>query len=424
MWVVWMRKEYFKNNWRKLDNVAKVFSMDDESNTNTFRYSVILKQNVNKNILKKALDKSLERFKSFKVKFGTGLFWNYLEYNSKEAIVTKEDDIPCQHIKLKRNNNYLFKISYYKNKINLDIFHVLTDGVGASKFLKSIVYNYLNLKHKLKNNEKEENNIISYSDQYLKNYDPNIKFKVDFKMAYQIPGRVHMNTNNTYHYIVDINNIKNVCKSYGATITEYLTAVYIYAIYLSLYKKKTSKEIVIKIPIDLRKHYQVDTLSNFFVCSNINSKIKEKKLTTFKGILNQVKCEFKEKINKEKIREYLSRDVTVGKNVLIRTIPLPIKKIAMKLIFNIASMTSSSTLSNVGIIDIDNKYKKYIDNILVLVMPGKKEKLKCTICSYDTKLNITINSNIDDTKFERTFLSILKQEIENIKLESNRNLIK
>lgn len=415
-----MKKEYFKNNWRKLDNVAKVFSMDDQNNTNIFRYSVILKQNINKNILKKAINKSLETFKSYKVKIGSGLFWNYLEYNSKEPIITKEDEIPCQHINFKRNNNYLFKITYYKNKINLDIFHVLTDGGGAKKFLKSIIYNYLSIKHKLEYNENQNN--MSYQDQYLKNYDKSIKVKNNYKPAYQLPGKINKNINNTYHYIVDLLKMKSVCKEHKVTITEYITALYIYAIYKSMYKKNTKKEIAITLPIDLRKYYQVDTLSNFFVCANINPKINENKLTTFKEILNQVHLEFQEKLSIDKVKSYLTRDVKLGLNIPIRLVPLPIKKTFMKLISDIASKTSTSTLSNVGIVDIDTKFKKYIDNILILVMPSKKEKMKCSICSYDKKLNITINSKIDNSKFEHTFLKLLEKHLANIKLETNTNL--
>ena len=200
--------------------------------------------------------------------------------------------------------------------------------------------------------------------------------------------------------------------------------MYIYAIYLSMYKKNSKKEIAITLPIDLRKYYGVDTLSNFFVCANITPKIKEKKLSTFKEILNQVHLEFQEKLSVDNIKSYLTRDVNLGTNIFIRGVPLPIKKTLMKLIFNIANKTSTSTLSNVGIIDIDNRFKKYIDNILILVMPHQKEKMKCSICSYENKLNITINSKIDDTKFEHTFLKLLEENITNIKLESNTNIIK
>lgn len=417
-----MKLEYLKK-WRKLDNTAKIFSLDDENNTNIFRYSIILKHKINKNILKEAINKALEQYNSFKVKLGTGLFWNFLEYNPKEPIVEKEDDIPCQHINFKENNDYLFKITYYKKKINLDVFHVLTDGAGATKFLKSIIYNYLNIKHKI---DKEINidNKITYKDEYLKNYNKSHKNKEKSTLAYQIKEKINTHINNTNHYIMDIKEVKDICKKFKVTITEYLTAIYIYAIYLSIYKKKSNKEIAITLPVNLRKYYGVDTLSNFFVCANINPKIIEKKLTTFDEILKEVHKDFQYKLSIDKVKGYLTRDVNLGKSIPIRLVPLRIKKIFISLIIHIAKKTSTSTLSNVGIVDIEDKYKKYIDNILVLVIPNKNEKVKCTICSYDNKLNVTINSNIVNNKLENKFLELLKEHIKNIKLESNVNLIK
>ena len=417
-----MKLEYLKK-WRKLDNTAKIFSLDDENNTNIFRYSIILKHKINKNILKEALNKTLEQYNAFKVKLGTGLFWNFFEYNPKEPLIEKEDDIPCNHIDFKENNDYLFKVTYYKKKINLDIFHVLTDGAGASKFLKSIIYNYLNIKHKL-NNKIDIDNKITYQDQYLKNYDKTLKNKTKESLAYQIKEKINTKINNTNHYIMDVKEVKEICKKFKVTITEYLTAIYIYAIYLSIYKKKSKKEIAITLPINLRKYYQIDTLSNFFVCTNINTKMIEKKLFTFEEILNAVHKDFEDKLDVDKVKSYLTRDVKLGMSLPIRLVPLRIKKIFINLIIKVAKRTSTSTLSNVGIIDINDTYKKYIDNILVLVMPNKIEKVKCTICSYDNKLNVTINSNIENNKLENKFLELLKEHIKSIKLESNINYIK
>ena len=47
-------KKLNKKNWRKLDNTAKKFSLDDKINTSTFRFSAILKTNVDPSILQKA----------------------------------------------------------------------------------------------------------------------------------------------------------------------------------------------------------------------------------------------------------------------------------------------------------------------------------------------------------------------------------
>ena len=70
-------------------------------------------------------------------------------------------------------------VTYFKNKINIDFFHVLTDGNGGGEFFREIIYKYLELKYPskliaiiLRLNEKR------YFDG--KNmYDKNIK---DFKI--------------------------------------------------------------------------------------------------------------------------------------------------------------------------------------------------------------------------------------------------
>ena len=39
----------------------------------------------------------------------------------------------------------MFRVSYYKNRINLEVFHVLTDGMGGINFLRELTYQYLRL---------------------------------------------------------------------------------------------------------------------------------------------------------------------------------------------------------------------------------------------------------------------------------------
>ena len=38
------------------------------------------------------------------------------------------------------NNDYLFKVTYFDKKINVDMCHMLTDGMGGTIFIKSIIY--------------------------------------------------------------------------------------------------------------------------------------------------------------------------------------------------------------------------------------------------------------------------------------------
>lgn len=406
------------NLWRKLDNSAKAFSLNEKNNNNIFRLSVILKEQIDPIILKTALTKTLNTYSYYKVRIKSGFFWNYLETNSKDPIIEKENQVPCKSVNFEKNNEYLFKITYFSDKINLDIFHVLTDGVGATKFLKEIIYNYLNLKYNLKTNKKQKNTIFN-QDEYLKKVDKKLKYKEKHKTAFLINEKSDLVNNKTYHYILDLEKFKKICKKNNVSITEYLTALYIYAIYKTIYDKNSNKDIVITIPIDLRKYYQVQSNSNFFTCMNIEGNVLNNKNITFKTILNQVHKEFKTKLTNENIPKYLARDVNLGTNIGIRLVPLFIKKLFMKYLSKIVNQSSTTTLSNIGAFKIDEKYKKYIDNIIVLTSTGKIEKIKCTICSYENNLTITLNSNLINTKLENEFYYLLKKHIGKFRLESN-----
>ena len=419
-----MKKVSYRSSWRRLDNTAKIFSLSVDDDMSVFRFSALLKDKIDIELLKRAVIKALEDYPMYRVKLGTGLFWNYLDFNDRGPVIEEEDDIPCANINFRKNNNYLFKVTYYKNKINIDFFHVLTDATGAIVFFKSLIYHYLDLRYSLKHEEKT-NLDFGTKDQYLKYFDKNYSRGSDLKKAYIILGKVDMKVNNTYHYTIDIKDFKKVCKKEKMTITEYLTAIYIYALYEAYYKKNpNNKELSVSIPINLRKHYNDETLSNFFTYTNIVSNFKDKDNVSFEDVLVQVKKEYLNKLNSEKIKEYLARDVKLGMNLSIRLVPLFVKRAFIKFLGSLVTNSATSRLSNIGVIDFENKYKKYIDNIFVLVLPNKVQKIKCTVCSYDDKLNITMNSNINDLNFENIFYDLLNDKVKDISVNSNNIIYK
>lgn len=399
---------------RNLDNTAKVFSLDKESNNNTFRLSIILKEKIDFKILSIALNKSLNNYPSYKVKIKSGLFWNYLKFNKETLKIEK--NIPFDRINFKKNNGYLFKLTYTGNQINLDVYHVLTDGLGAINFLKDIVCNYLNIKYNIKENKKEKNNLIE--DANIINADKKLITNKYKNKVFLIKEKCNIKKNKTKHYILDLKQIKIICKKNKVSISEYLTAIYIYAIYKTIYNKSSNKDIVVSIPIDLRKYYNVESLSNFFTCMSIESNVKNKTVS-FDEILKQVHKEFKNKLTSDNVKKYLARDVKLGTNIGIKIIPLFIKKSFIRHFGKILNQSSTTTLSNIGVIKFDEVYNKYIDNVYALVSINKYQKIKCTICSYENNLNIIINSNLITNKLEDEFCELLKEHIGKIKLESN-----
>ena len=413
-----------ENNWRRLDNSAKIFPIaSSKKYSSVFRLSAVLKEKIAPNILKKAVNLALKNLSSFKVKLKKGFFWYYFEDNNKEVIIEKEKDYPCKYIDPNTNNDYLFKVTYWENKINLDIFHSLTDGNSGIIFLREIVYTYIELAHKedfsqkLRTERKISNNT---EDDYLKNYDKKSKNSKDGKKAYRLKGKIlPLAAIGVIHVNIDLDELKNRAKEKNVTITQYLTSVLIHAIYNSNYKKYNGKKpIKICIPVDLKKYFKSETISNFFSYISVQTE-ENLNLDSFEEILKFVKKEFDRKLTKEEISKTMSANVKLGNNIFIKSIPLFLKLIIVKLSYIEIRKYTTTTFSNVGRIGIIGEYQKYIDKFMMLIAPEAVEKIKCSACSFENKLNFTFTSTLENTEVEEEFCKKLKEEGISISVEGN-----
>ena len=225
-----------KNSWRKLDNSAKIFPLQESSKYSmVFRYSAVLKETIDKVVLEKAVEKALIRYKAFRVKMKKGFFWDYLEENTKKPIIKEEIYYPCKRIDPIYNNDYLFSVTYFDKKINIEIFHSLTDGNGGIIFFKEIIYNYLEMKHKEladKEERKARKVKLVEEDSYVANYDKKSEKSDGGKRAYLLKGQeLKFNQVSVNHLLINDEDLKRECTKYDLSTTQYLTSVLIWSIY-------------------------------------------------------------------------------------------------------------------------------------------------------------------------------------------------
>ena len=431
--------------WRKLDNSAKIFPLSAGRKYSTvFRLSAVMKEKVNPKILEKAVKVSLEKYNLFKVRMKYGFFWYYLEENPKEPIVEEEKDYPCKYIEPSKNNDYLFKVTYFDKKINIDIFHVLTDGGSGVVFFREIIYTYLELLHPtvFNSNERLVRKIdFNTEDSYLKNYIKDSKGNSSTKKAFELKGKkIKLGAISAIHEIIDMQNLKKECENYDSTVTQYLTAVLIYSIYEANYKKSNSKKpIKVCIPVNLKKYFPSKTMSNFFsyitleagmkklanndLQNDKNSKSKDEQkcidFSLFETIIDFVKNDFKQKLTEEEIIKTMSANVKLGTNLFIKAIPLELKKVIVRLSYLEIRKYTTITFSNIGRIGIIGKYKDYIDEFLMLIAPEPVEKIKCSGCTFENKMSFTFTSILNDNNIEKTFYHFLISRGINVKVESN-----
>ena len=413
------------NNWRKLDNSAKIFPIvSSKKYSSVFRLSAILREKIDERTLNKAINLVLTKLPSFKVKLKKGAFWYYFEDNNKPIVIEQENDYPCKYIDPRTNNDYLFKVTYWENKINIDIFHSLTDGNSGIVFLREIVYTYIELAHKddfnkkLRTERKISNNT---EDEYLKNYDKKSKRPDSGKKAYIFKNKLlPLNGRGVIHVNINLEQLKNKAKDKGVTITQFLTAALIYAIYNSNYKKNTGKRpIKICIPVDLRKYFKTEAVNNFFSYITVQADMNKTKLQDFDVLLKFVKQDFERLLTKEEISKTMSANVKLGNNPIIKSIPLFLKLAIVKLSYLEIRRYTTTTLSNIGRIGIIGEYQKYIDKFLMLIAPESIEKMKCSACSFENNLVLTFTSLMQNTEIEQAFCKKLREEGINIEVEGN-----
>lgn len=412
--------------WDKLDNTAHLFPViAGESMSNVYRISVTLKEDIRQEILQEALERVLPWFDVFRVRIRYGVFWYYFETNQKPAPDVKEEyRYPCQFISPNRNRNYMFRVNYYKNRINLEVFHVLTDGMGGITFLKELTYQYLRLVHP-ELQEKMGDGLCSDTslnreDSYLKNYKKSHKKGYKTERAYLVKGeKLKPLQLGVMHGYMPIQALKKVCNGYGVSINEYLVASFLWSIYQEcLHGMPSGRPVSSCVPVNLRPYFDSITMKNFFVIVSAVFR-PEKESYTFEEVVQIVAESLRGQINREHLENLFAYNVSNEKNFILRAVPLFIKNIAIRYVYHSSALANTTTVTNIGNIQVREEYQDYIDGFRAFLSMSKGQNIKETICSYRDTLVFTISSNLADVSVQRGFFRRLSQDGIPVRIETN-----
>lgn len=420
-----------KNNkhdirWDRLDNTAHLFPViAGENMSNVYRISVTLTELIQPDILQEALNIVLPKFDGFNLRLRQGIFWYYFEENGKPAPKVKEESTyPCRYIIQNQNHNYLFRVTYYKYRINLEVFHVLTDGMGGINFLKELTYQYLRLIHpnisqKIGDSLNSDTS-LNREDSFLKNYRRSAHKGYQTKKAYLIKGeKLQPGEFGVIHGYMQIPQLKEVCHKYGASINEYLVSVFVWSVYQEcMHSMPSSKPIRVAVPVNLRPFFNSVTTKNFFVMVSAEF-LPVNENYTFEEVLNSIRESLRTQITKENLEKLFSYNVSNEKVFIARLAPLFIKNIAMKLVYSKSALANTTTITNIGNITVDEVYKPYIDMFHAFLAMSKGQHLKGTICSYGSNLVFSFSYDLADTCVQKGFFRKLATDGIDVEIESN-----
>ena len=412
-----------RNHRLKIDNAGKIFpAVSNDSRSSTFRLSMYINENVDKELLEKVVNNLLPRFDTFNVILKRGLFWNHLATNNNHFKVEEETSIIGQY-KLKSSSLFCFRVLYFEKRITLETFHSLSDGTGAMEFLKSIVYEYLKEKgYELENEGKIYSeriiNPYEYNDAFTLNYDKNNRLSLKEETAYKLKGELYPNNFNRFIKVtVNMNDFMNLVHKNNVSATQYLTALLLYSIYKNDPNAKRSKKpIKIFVPVNLRRFFEVNTLRNFALYIKVSINPLEKEYT-FEDILKITIEHFNKQLNKEELLKRINANVYFEKNWLIRIMPLFIKNIGFKIGYFLAgSRVSTSYISNLGKIDAPSSMLNYVSDV-DFVNAG--ENLYLTVASIKDRVNLIFSTRLVNSVIIYDFIKTLQKEGLDVVIHSN-----
>lgn len=408
--------------WNRLDNAAKIFpAASFRHDTNVFRFYCEINENVNEELLQRALDATIEEFPTFRFIMKRGAFWYYLEQSDIRPLLHKEEKAPCSAIYDRDKKKLLFEVTYYKKRINLEVYHVLTDGTGALEFLKCLVYKYLCLMHSNISSSLEldydASDYQQMDDSFQKYYDSSKKKSNKMRFAYNLKGiKTSDNRLNIIEGIMPIKAMLNKAHEYKVTLTAFVTALLLRAIYEEMPLREQKKDVVISIPVNLRKYFASESARNFFSVIPVVYNFS-KQSSKFEEIMKYVDTFLKEELKEEKLKLRINALIGLEKNVVLRMVPLFFKNIVLGIAFRISEVTDTSTISNLGQVQMPKELEKYIDHFGMVVATNKTQ---IGMCSYKDKLTIGFSSSFLNTDIQRRFFRALSDMKIPVEIVSNQ----
>jgi NRPS condensation-like uncharacterized protein len=270
-------------------------------------------------ILQQALNITLEGFPLYKSILRRGVFWYYLEKSDIHPVVEIESNPVCAPIYIKDKKNLLFRVFYYNNRINIEIFHALSDGTGALWFIQTLVHYYMIFKYKEKLGDKipklNYNASLSekmgdsfgryYIGENIHKEKTNDNANKEKTRSYHIRGtRMEENRMKLIEGSMSAKAVLELAHTYNTTLTIFITSLFIYSIYKEMSTLGKKHPVVLSFPINLRQFYESVTARNFFSTMNVGYHFGTGS-TDFKNVIQMVGQRFQEEVTEEKVKKRL-----------------------------------------------------------------------------------------------------------------------
>ncbi len=445
-----MKRRSRRVEWVRLDNASKIFpATASHKDTKVFRMFCELNEDVDPDLLQKALDQTLQAFPLYRSVLRRGVFWYYFENSGIEASVEADNKPLYSLLYIKGERMLAFRVNYHLTRINVEVFHALSDGTGAFWFLQTLVYHYLILKHpdQFRSGLPDLGVDASQKQRMDDSFDRHFRYrigsneeislpassvearndqpepasslrKVFSRRAYRIPGeKFELQRTGLIEGELSAAEVLKLAHEYKATLTVFITAVFMLAIYEDMPYLKKTRPVSIDVPVNLRQFYSSETARNFFSLINVRHLRQDKdKTPTLEELIDFVQNSFQNELGGEKLTKRIMTLMRLEKMWPVRIIPTSVKDVILRLSHWVSDLNSTASVSNMGRVKMPAAMMPFIHHFGVSTSVRRPQ---ICACSTGDRLLISFSSPFRDNEIQRRFFNFFTERGIKVTISSN-----
>ena len=414
-------------DWMRLDNAALIFpAVRRRDWTNAFRVSATLAEPVDPVVLQQAVDALRPRFPSMYVSLHRGLFWYYLQKLTKGPRVRAEGACPLIHMTGRELRQCCLRVLYYENRIAVECFHALTDGSGGMVYLKTLTAAYLSLRHGIsipaaegvldiheapRRAELEDSFTRTAGQVALSRKEEN---SLRLRGRREEDGFLHLTIAS-----IPEQQLVGLAHEYHCTVTTLLSAVMLQSILALARLPQGNRWAKVTVPVNLRKVLGGETLRNFSLTVNVGV---DPRLGSYslQELIRAVEGQLETQVTPQQMAARVAANVRPSQNLLIRILPLPIKNLALRMVYRrVGESKGSINISNLGKPGLPRSMAEHVRFLDFTIGPQATYANNCSLVSYGGVTRINLIRSSREPKLERDFLTRLVELGLEVTVDSN-----
>lgn len=429
--------------WVRLDNASNIFlAARSDADPKVFRIFAELDHEVDRDLLQAAVDEVYDQYPLYHAVLRRGVFWHYLQDSDLRPVVTGEDLHTCAPLYQPHRRNLLFRVLYHRRRINLEIFHALSDGTGALWFLSDVVAAYLRRRQGQEPLDSETpatglglaaDSFAEYfrhpaegtpGERWLETDEETVPTGSREKKPQRSPRSVYRvrGTRTPDHRtrLVELtlsgSELARQAKVEQVSLTMLLIALFFESVRLASGGLGRTRTMSVSVPVNLRQFFPSTSARNFFATVRLEHTYGEGP-DDLASIARGLERQFAAKASSSALEARVRRFVRFERMPLLRMVPRPLKDGLLRLINWTNNRGLTVAISNLGRVALPASADPHVGRMGFHVSAVRPQF--CAM-SHGNEMTISFTSPFMETDHVREFAQMLTQRGLNVSVAAVR----